>query len=168
MAKKKSKKKAKKNKIGVLEHEVPTGPAISFVRETELITKFGKKLYERCRKKIGMTDVQIAAHPDAESLLQYANGIHPGSNADARVKEGERPEPMKFEENMPDSFTLESVLEAKFIKTNREHFDRGNLQAFLRRINRRYGPFKPVRIVTDKSFVVVKRELVTKFTIYFK
>ena len=130
--------------------------------------KYGKDLYNRCRKKIGMTDVQISAHPDAESLLQYANGIHPGSNVDARVKEGVRPEPMKFEENMPDSFTLESAIEAKFIKTNREHFDRSNLQAFLRRINRRYGPFKPVRIVQDMSFKVVHRELVTKFTIYYK
>jgi len=99
--------------------------------------------------------------------LQYANGIHPKSNVDARIKEGVPPEPMKFEDNMPDSFTLESVLEAKFVKTNRDNYDRGNLQAFLRRINRRYGPAEPVRIVTDRSFKVAKRELVTKFTIYY-
>ena len=130
--------------------------------------KYGKDLYKRCSKAIGMTDVQIGAHPDAESLLRYANGIHPKSNADARIKEGVRPDPMKFENDMPDSFTLESVLEARFIKTNRDHFDRGNLQSFLRGINRKYGPFEPVRIVQDRSFKVVKRELVTKYTIYYK
>lgn len=127
-----------------------------------------KDLYNRCRKEIGMTDVQISVYPDAESLLQYANSIHPKSNTDARIKEGVRPEPMKFEDNMPDSFTLESVLEAKFIKTNRDHFDRGNLQSFLSRINRRYGPFEPVRIVQDRSFKVVKRELVTTYVIYYR
>lgn len=142
--------------------------AIGEVRSRGLEDKYGKDLYERCSKKIGMTYEQIAAHPDAESLLQYANGIHPASNVDARIKEGVPPEQKKFEENMPDSFTLESVLEAKFVKTNRDHFDRGNLQTFLRRINRRYGPFEPVRIVTDTSFIVKKRELVTKYVIYYK
>ena len=85
-----------------------------------------------------------------------------------RVKEGVRSEPMKFEDNMLDVFTLESVLEAKFVKTNRGHFDRGNLQSFLRRVNRRYGPFEPVRIIEDKSFKVEKRELVTKYVIYYR
>lgn len=125
-------------------------------------------LYTRCRKEIGMSDAQIASYSSADALLQAANGMHPKSNIDARVSEGKPPEPVKFEENMPDTYVLESVLEAKFIKTNRDHFDRGNLQACLRRINRRYGPQEPVRIVQDRSFVVVKRELVTKYTIYFK
>jgi len=163
-----AKKKTKKKEIGAPGHEVPTGPAVSVVRETELIAKFGKDLYDRCRKVIGMSDAMIASYTDADALKQAANGMHPKSNVDARVKQGARPEPMKFEENMPDSFTLESILEAKFIKTNRDYYDRGNLQAFLRRINRRYGPFKPVRIVQDRSFKVVKRELVTKYTIYYK
>ncbi len=125
-------------------------------------------LYKRCREVIGMSDAMICSYGDADTLLQNANGMHPKSNVDARVKEGVRPEPMKFEDNMPDKFTLESILEAKFIKTNRDYFDRGNLQAFLRRINRRYGPFEPVRIVQDRSFKVVKRELVTRYTIYYK
>jgi len=157
MAKKKSKKKP-----------TMTDEIEQSVQEAELILKFGEALYNRCRKQIGLTDVQIAAHPDAESLLQYANGIHPKSNVDARIKEGVPPEPMKFEDNMPDSFTLESVLEAKFVKTNRDNYDRGNLQAFLRRINRRYGPAEPVRIVQDRSFKVKNRELITKYTIYYK
>ncbi len=125
-------------------------------------------LYDRCRKEIGMSDAQIASYSSTEALLQAANGMHPKSNVDARVSEGKPPKNVVFEENMPDSFTLESVLEAKFVKTNRDHYDRGNLQAFLRRVNRRYGPQEPVRIVQDRSFKVVKRELVTKFTIYFK
>lgn len=136
--------------------------------ELAQIEKYGEALYDRCRKVIGLTDVQISAHPDAESLKQYANGIHPKSNPDARVKEGVRPEPPKFAENMPDKFELESVLEAKFIKSNRDHFDRSNLQGLLRRINRKYGNHDPVRIVTDQSCKVVKRELITKFTIIYK
>ena len=172
MAKKKSKKKP------TMTDEIEQAAAFKeFVvsekidkarREAELIREFGEELYNRCRKEIGLTNVQIAAHPDAESLLQYANGIHPKSNVDARIKEGVPPEPMKFEDNMPDSFTLESVLEAKFVKSNRDNYDRGNLQAFLRRINRRYGPFEPVRIVQDRSFKVMKRELITKYVIYYK
>ena len=166
-ARKKSKKKAKRESTLMAPAEVLKNPTI-ILGTDENPSVVSDALYDRCRNKIGLTDVQIAAHPDAESLLQYANGVHPASNVDARIKEGVRSEPMKFEENMPDSFTLESVLEAKFVKTNREHFDRGNLQAFLRRINRRYGPFEPVRIVTDKSFKVVKRELITKYVIYYK
>lgn len=127
-----------------------------------------QSLYTRCRKEIGMSDAQIASYSSEDALLQAANGMHPKSNVDARIKEGTPPKNIIFEENMPDSFTLESVLEAKFISTNRDHFDRGNLQAFLRRINRRYGPFEPVRIIQDRSFKVVKRELITKYTIFFK
>lgn len=125
-------------------------------------------LYKRASKKIGLTDVQIARHPDVESLKQYLNSIHPQSNSDARISEGKPPEIRNFDDNMPDSFTLESVIEAKFVKTNRDHYDRGNLQAFLCRVNRKYGIHEPVRIVQDRSFKVVKRELVTKFVIYYK
>lgn len=115
-----------------------------------------------------MSDAQIASYSSAEALRQAANGMHPRSNVDARVKEGETPEPVKFDENLPDSYVLESILEAKFIKTNRDHFDRGNLQACLRRINRRYGPQIPVRIVQNMSMVSVNRELKTTYTIYFR
>ncbi len=127
-----------------------------------------KDLYERARKKIGLRDDQIASYPNAEALKQYCDGIHPQSNPDARIKEGAPVVHPKFADNMPDSFTLDSVQEANFVTTNREQFDRANLQSFLRNINRKYGTQKPVRIVQDTSFVVVKRELVTTFTIYFK
>lgn len=126
------------------------------------------ELYTRARKTIGMTDVQIRRYPDTEALKQALNGMHPNSNPDARVTEGKPPKNPIFEDNMPDSFTLESVLEARLISTNREHFDRNTLEAFLRQVNRRYGIHKPVRILQDRSFKVVKRELVTKFNIYFK
>ena len=174
-----AKKKKTSKKMGILaskelakagspiDIDSPEASCVLYKRPDGSILETPVALYNRCRKEIGMSDEMIASHPNAESLLQYANGIHPKSNPDARIKEGLRPEPMKFEDNMPDSFTLESILEAKFVKTNRDHFDRANLQAFLRRINRRYGPHQPVRIVTDRSFKVAKRELVTKFTIYY-
>lgn len=125
-------------------------------------------LYLRCSREIGLSDAQIASYPDAESLKRWANGNHPKSNPDARIKQGKVPEPPKFEQMMKDVFTLESVLEAKFIKSNREHFDRNSLNTFLCNIRRRYGPQEPVRIVTDQNNKVVKRELVTTFTIYYK
>ena len=125
-------------------------------------------LYDRARKKIGLRDDQIASYANAEALKQYCDGIHPQSNPDARIKEGAPVVHPKFADNMPDSFTLDSVQEANFVTSNREQFDQANLQSFLRNINRKYGTQKPVRIVQDTSFVVVKRELVTTFKIYFK
>ncbi len=172
MAKKRTKKK--KAKIPAIGKIPDTGPVTEIREATTAEARIQKlkvndpDLYNRCRKEIGMSDAMVASYSSAEALLQAANGMHPKSNVDARISEGKPPEPAKFEENMPDSFMLESVLEAKFIKTNRDHYDRGNLQAFLRRINRRYGPQEPVRIIEDKSFKVVQRELVTKYTMYFK
>ena len=127
-----------------------------------------QELYDRAKKKVGLSDERISSFTDAESLKQFLDGIHPNSNPDARVTQGKPPEPAKFEENMPDSFTLESILEAKFISTNRDHFDNKNLQDFLLRINRRYGTQHPVRILMDRSFVVKNRELLTKYTIFYK
>lgn len=127
-----------------------------------------RALYKRASKKIGLTDVQISSYPDAESLKQALDGMHPQSNPDARISQGKPPKIRNFEDNMPDSFELESVIEAKFIKANRDNYDRGNLESFLCRVNRKYGVQKPVRIVQDRSFKVVKRELVTSYVIYYK
>ncbi len=146
----------------------PPAPETVHVESGGCALDVPRELYDRCSKVIGMSDAMIARYPDVEALKQGANGMHPKSNVDARVKQGQRPEPAKFAENMQDSFTLESVLEAKCFKTNRDHFDRGDLQAFLRRINRRYGPQNPVRIVQDRTFKVVDRGLVTRYTIYYK
>jgi len=139
-------------------------------KKKELILGIGvsQELYDRARKKIGMSDAMIASYPSAEALKQACDGMHPKSNPDARIKEGKRSEPVKFDENRPDKFTLESVMETKFAMQNRLHFDEGNLQALLRNINRQYGEQKPVRIIKDMNLVPKKRELVTKFEIYFK
>ena len=132
------------------------------------IQRIPQDLIDRAKKKIGMSDEMINSFPDAESLKRYCDGIHPKSNPDARMKEGEQPERKNFEDNMPDTFTLESVLNAEYFHGNREQFDRNNLQEFLRSINRKYGVQKPVRIVKDENFVAKKYELLTNFTIYFK
>ncbi len=155
------KKKTKKRENLPIQQATPAEGRLHYVKTQE------PELYERCSKVIGMSDEMIKSYPDVESLKRSANGMHSKSDPDARVKEGVRPEPPKFPEMLKDVFTLESVLEAKFIKTNREHYDRGNLQQFLLLINRRYGTQKPIRIVEDKSLVPKKRELVTHYTIYF-
>ena len=124
-------------------------------------------LYDRARKKIGMSDEMIAGFPDAESLKRYCDGIHSKSNPDARMKEGEPLKQKQFENNMPKVFTLESVMNADWVQRNREQFDRENLQEFLRSINRKYGTQRAARIIKDENFVAKKYELVTKFTIYF-
>jgi len=152
MAKKKSKK--------VIKKEVAKKKSLSQV--------YGKDLYNRASKNIGMTDEMIASYPDAESLLKACNGMHKQSNPDARIKESVPPVGVKFKDNMLNVLTLESVLEAQFVQTNRVMFDESNLQSFLRNINRKYGTQKPLRIVKDMSLVVKSRELVTKYTIYFK
>ncbi len=149
------------------------------VNEEKLITNFGESrlqylrrenqdLYKRASKVIGMPDDMIASYPNDELLKKACDGMHSKSNPDARIKEGVVPIGVKFEENMPDEFALESVIDAKFVQINRMQFDEANLQSFLRNINRRYGAQKPVRIVKDISFVAKKYELVTTFTIYFK
>jgi hypothetical protein len=173
--KKKAKKKTTKTGLPIADKPEKVAEAITETNEVlrgsleiDLIREFGEDLYNRAKKTVGMSNAQIASYADADALLQALNGMHPKSNPDARVKEGKRPEIKVFEENMPDSFTLESVLEAKFIKTNRDHYDRGNLQSFLCRIRRRYGEVEPVRIIQDRNFKVVKRELTTTYTIYFK
>ncbi len=173
MSKNRSKKTKSENPMpthndGWYRNDVGEDNNMAFYHDGKIIIEFPLALYNRCRYSVGMSDAMIASYDSAEALKQAADGMHGKSNPDARVKEGKLPEQKKFEDNMPDSFTLESILEAKFMKTNRDHYDRGVLQAYLRRINRKYGPKSPVRIVQDRSFVVVKRELVTKYTIYFK
>ncbi len=153
---------------GIYDYTELVGGDLTLVVSGNKSISITKDLYDRCRKKIGMSDVMIASYPDAEALKRSADGMHSKSDPDARVKEGVRPKQVKFPEMLKDVFTFESVLEAKFIKTNREHYDRGNLQQFLLLINRRYGTQKPIRIVEDKSLVPKKRELVTHYTIYFE
>ena len=163
MAKRQSKKVAKE--IGVLasDESATSQSPITFLRD-----KYGQDLYDRAKKNIGMSDEMIASFPDAESLKRYCDGIHSKSNPDARMKEGEPVDRKNFEDNMPDVFTMESILPAEWAHKNRDQFDRDNREAFLRDIRRKYGAHEPVRIVADTSFVAKKHELVTTFTIYYK
>ena len=119
----------------------------------------------------------IAVYPDAESLKKACDGISPRTNPDARVKEGKIPPPVKYTDKMPDKFEFESAMEEKFLSASRAQFDENNLQLELRKINRKYGAQKPVRITKDMNCNAVKgknkdkqmaRMLITKFTIFMK
>lgn len=135
------------------------------------------ELYYRARHKAGMSDEMMASYPDAESLKAACDAIHPQSNLDAFPKRGSAPKPVKYKDKMPNKFEIDSKIEAKFISRNRVQFDEANLQAELRRINRKYGAHKPVKIVKTTKFNQVNgknadrvacKVLVTKYEIYFK
>lgn len=106
-------------------------------------------------RKIGMSDAMIASYPDALALKRACDKISPKTNPDFRAQPGKVPEPVVYDK-MPDKFEIDSKLECKFISQNRAQFDEANLQAELRRINRKYGPQKPVRTVRTMSFKAVK------------
>lgn len=134
-------------------------------------------LYVRAKEKVGMTNEMMATYPDIESLKKACDRIHPKSNPDAYPKQGEAPKSVKYEDNMPDKFEVDSMMEAKFISQNRAQFDEANLQDELRRINRKYGAHNPVKIVKTTTFNQIRgmnkdriacKVLVTKFEIYFK
>ena len=168
--KKKKAKKAKDNPVAKTYAEITQQAA----------DKMGKQpkdaLYDRARK-IGMSAEMIATYPDEDALKKACDGISPQTNPDARPKEGVIPPP-KVYDKMPDKFEFDSKLEAKFITQNRASFDENNLKAKLRRINRRYGAQKPVKIVKTVTFKPVKgidektrlscRFLVTHFEIFMK
>lgn len=135
------------------------------------------ELYARAKNKAGMSDEMMAAYPHAESLKAACDAIHPQSNPDAFPKRGSAPLPVKYEDNMPDKFEIDSMMEAKFISQNRVQFDENNLKAELRRINRKYGAHKPVKIVKTTTFNQVNgknadrvacKVLVTHYEIFFK
>lgn len=138
--------------------------------------EFPAKLVKRA-KKIGMSPEMIAVYPDAESLKRACDGISPRTNPDARVKEGKISPPVKYTDKMPDKFEFESAMEEKFISASRAQFDENNLQLELRKINRKHGPQKPVRITKDMNCNAVKgknkdkqmaKMLITKFVIFMK
>lgn len=161
---------------------VPTEPPI----ELEVVAIYrtdGKKililqtLYKRAKEKAGMSDEMMATYPDIKSLKSACDRIHPASNPDAYPQEGEAPKPVEYEDNMPDKFDFDSAMEAKFVSQNRAQFDETNLQAELRRLNRKYGAHEPVKIVATKTFKQVKgmnkdrvacKVLITHFEIYMK
>ncbi len=143
---------------------------------TEAEVQYGAELIKRA-KKIGMSPEMIAVYPDAESLKKACDGISPRTNPDARIKEGIIPPPVEHPDKMPDKFEFESAMEEKFHSANRAQFDENNLQLELRRINRKYGAQKPVKIVKTVNCNSVQgknkdkqtaKMLITKFEILMK
>jgi len=128
-------------------------------------------------KKIGMRDDRIALFQNTESLVEYLNGISPQSDPDAKVKAGVLPPAKKYDKGMPNKFEIESKLETSQLSRNRAQFDESNLQAELRRINRKYGAHKLDKVVRTVMYKAVHvknklkqtvKVLVTKFEIYFE
>lgn len=137
--------------------------------------KFPKELYDRARK-IGLAPEVIAAMPSAEALKAKCDTISPRTNPDAKPQKGEVPEP-KDNGKIPANFEFESMLEARLLSCNRQQFDEANLQAELRKMNRKYGTHKPVRILRDECSKPVRgknkvgqnaKMYVTKFTVIYK
>lgn len=153
------------------EQDPPTGAG------TPSAVEFPPELLERAKKKVGLTDVQIATYRTPELLKKFLDGVSPKTNPDARPKISKPAKPKQFDENRPDKFEFESRMEAKFLTMNRPQFDEATLQQELRKINRRYGAQKPVRILKDVNCKPVKGKnkdkqtanmLVTKFTVFMK
>ena len=147
-------------------------------RDGDLTLEIPVDMYDRARKKIGLSDDTISHYTKAADLKQYLDAISPKTNPDARVKAAVIPDPSKApaKEKVPAKVEFESKLEVKFAGQNRAQFDENNLQAKLREINRKYGAQAPKRIVLDKNCKVVKGKnelkvdaqlLITKITIYY-
>jgi len=128
-------------------------------------------------KKVGFTDRQIEQFANDDILNATCDSVSPQTNPDARPKRGIVPEKKDRPDDMPDQFDFVSELECRQSTTNRAQFDRDNLNAELRRINRRYGSYEPTAIERDASKTPIDGKdkhgrdaklLVTKYTIYYK
>ncbi len=117
-------------------------------------------------KKIGMTEEMIATYPDATALKNACDAMSPQSNPDARPSTGKATGKVVLPQ-MPDKFEIDSKLEARFVTQNRARFDENNLQLELRRINRRFGPSKPVKIVKIITFEKIKGVSKDKISVQF-
>ena len=136
---------------------------------------FPVELYKRARG-CGLGDGQIESYASAEELKSKCDRLSPRTNPDARPKKGVVKPGTHVKPDMPDKFEFDSKMEAGAY-TNRDQFDRTNLQAELRRINRTYGTHDPVRVLTDQSNKPVDgkdtlgrnaKVLVTHYTIFMK
>jgi len=177
--KKPAKKKTKApavHKDGWYRNDVGENNIMAFYVDGTVMREIPLSLFERARKKVGMTNEVIATYPDAKSLKEVCDKIHPKSNPDAYPKRGSAPKPVIYTEKVPDKIEIDSNMEAKFISRNRAQFDEQNLQAELRRINRKYGSQNPVKIVKTTTFNQVRgrnadrvacKVLVTHYEIYF-
>ena len=143
MAKKKSKKKTSKRVNNIPRESTPTEDRLQLVKMNH------PDLYTRARKKVGLTDEQIANYYDAESLKKALDRMSPGTNADAIVKAVVPPQVKEAPKTgeRPDMIEVVSQLETGFIMPNRLQYDENNFAAELRGINRKYGAKEPVKIV---------------------
>lgn len=151
---------------------------ILITRDDESILELTPDLYKRARK-IGLTDDQLKAYPDAVAVKAACDRMSPGSNPDAKVKAVVPPKAKLVEggEAVPDMIEFESKMETSFMMGNRSSFDENNLRARLRKINRRYGTQHPVKIVKTTNFKQIKGKneqhqnckfYVTTYKIYLK
>lgn len=133
-------------------------------------------LYERATKKIGLDDSRIAGFPNARALKKFCDKTHPASNPDAMPKAADIPPPAAKLEP-PDKIEFDSKLEAQFVTANRASFDNNTLQAEMRKVNRKYGTQKPVRITADQACKPVNdknergisvKYLITHYVVYYK
>jgi hypothetical protein len=151
-------------------------PVVMFQEKVKVeITEEENPLYVRA-KKVGVSKEQMDSLTSDEARKAFLDMVSPKTNPDARPRQS-KPKPAEKFPPMPPKFEIESKLEAQFISQNRAQFDESSLQAELRRINRMYGPGKPVRIIKDMTFKPVKgrnkdnqgvKFLITKITIFMK
>ncbi len=148
MAKKKKAKKVAKKKAA--ERETPGG--MVFVTNGSAFMNVPQALYDRAKKVVGMTDNMMVSFGTVAGLKNACARIHSKSNPYAQPKLEVVPPAPVYEDKRPNLFEYNSKLESKFISQNRAQFDEANLQQELRRINRKYGPQKPVKIVSTMTF----------------
>lgn len=137
-----------------------------------------RDLYERATKKVGLDDSRIVGFPNAAALKKFCDKTHPASNPDARPQTGPDPDRVGGVAGPPpDKIEFDSKLEAQFVTVNRASFDYNTLQAELRKVNRKYGAQKPVRITTDQAQKPVDdvdkqgvsgKYLITHYVVYYK
>ena len=135
-------------------------------------------LFERATKKVGLDDSQIVAFPNVAALKKFCDKAHPASNPDALPKAAVIPPPEpKAVDERPNKIEFDSKLEAQFVTMNRASFDNNTLQAEMRKVNRKYGVQKPVRITTDQAQKPVDgknergisvKHLITHYVVYYK
>jgi hypothetical protein len=139
--------------------------------------KFPENLLIRAKKKVGMSDIQIANYKTPEELKQFLDSVSPQTNPDAKAKRSKPPKQKQHTERMPDKFEFDSKLEVRLIGVNRTQFDENNLQLELRKINRKYGAQMPVKVVKTVNYGVVNdvnkekqraKMLITHFEIFMK
>ncbi len=173
--KKKARKKSAKRKMAK-KKTTTKKPNMRHVEANGRTIEVPLDLYERAIKKVGLEDSRIVAFPTAAALKKFCDKTHPASNPDAMPKVGEN-SPPKAVQDPPDKIEFDSKLEAQFITTNRASFDNNTLQAEMRKVNRKYGTQKPVRITTDQAQKPVDgrdergisvKYLVTHYVIYYK